>query len=64
MLVEQPFTQEVHFDNGTRQTIRDITLIEQGTWWHVQTKDKRYYILNPEHILFVRVYGKLTEAKK
>lgn len=60
MQTEKPFTQEVHFDNGTRQTIYKVVHIEQGNWWHIFTEDGRYYIVNPAHILFVRVYGKLT----
>jgi len=61
MQIEKPFTQEIHFTNGTRQTIYDIIHIEQGTWFHIFTKDGGYYITNPEHILFVKNFGKITQ---
>lgn len=61
MQIEKPFDEEIHFDNGTRQTIYHVIHIEQGNWWHIFTKDGRYYIINPEHILFVRVFGRVTE---
>lgn len=50
--------EEIHFDNGTRQTLKSVCFSEQGNWWHKKTTDGRYYILNPDKILFVRVYEK------
>lgn len=58
LLKSKSHDEEVHFNNGTRQTIRNIVSSEQGTWWHKKTKDGRYYIINPDKILFVRVYEK------
>lgn len=50
------WTEEIHFDNKTRQTIYDVIYSEQGNWWHKKTKDGRYYIINPDKVLFVRIY--------
>lgn len=50
------WTEEVHFVDGSRQTLKGVVLSEQGQWWHKRTQDGRYYILNPDKILFVRVY--------
>ena len=58
MLIKEskPHTEEVHFSDGSRQTIKQVVSSEMGQWWHKKTVDGRYYILNPDKILFVRVY--------
>ena len=53
---KKPHDEEIHFDNKTRQTIKKVVFSEQGVFWHKKTEDGRYYILNPDKILFVRVY--------
>jgi len=64
MQVKKPFTQEIHFNDGTRQTIYDIIHIEQGAWFHIFTKDGGYYITNPKNILFVKVFGEPDDKIK
>lgn len=64
MQIETPFTQEIHFVNGSRQTIYNIIHIEQGEWFHIFTEDGGYYITNPEKILFVKNFGVLSDKIK
>lgn len=61
---EKYHDEEIHFDNKTRQTIHDVDFSEQGNWWHKRTKDGRYYIFNPDRILFIRVYEKPVKPPK
>lgn len=62
MLVNHPeHTEEIHFNNKTRQTIHRVVYSEQGNWWHKKTADGRYYIINPDSVLFIRIYD---EPKK
>jgi hypothetical protein len=49
-------TEEIHFNDGSRQTLKNVCFSEQGSWWHKKTTDGRYYIINPKKVLFVRVY--------
>ena len=56
--------EEIHFVNGTRQTLKNVCDSEQGNWWHKRTKDGRYYIVNPDKILFVRIYEKQEDENE
>lgn len=53
---DKPHTEEIHFIDGSRQTIKQVVFSEQGQWWHKKTVDGRYYIINPKNVLFIRVY--------
>ncbi len=55
MFIKPPHSQEIVFDNKTRLTLRDVTLIEQGNWSHIECKGKEY-IVNNDRILFIKVY--------
>ena len=50
-----PHTQEIFFDNGSVRVVHDVVEIEQGNWFHLQTKDGTEFITNPNRILFVRI---------
>lgn len=47
--------EEIHFVDGSRQTIRNVVFSEKGEWWHKKTKEGGYYIINPDKILFVKI---------
>ncbi len=64
MQIKKPFTQELHFVDGSRQTIYDIVHIEQGNWYHIFTKKEEYYIINPDKILFVKIFGEVSDNIK
>lgn len=49
--------EEIHFDNKTRQTLKGVVFSEQGNWWHKKTLDGRYYIINPDKVLFVKIFN-------
>lgn len=62
MLNKIPHTQEVTFDNRTKLTLRNVEKIEMGNWTHIIANGGKEYIVNPERILFVKVYpGKITD---
>ena len=60
MFIKPPHKQEIFFSNGTKRAIEDVVKVEQGNWYHIQTKEGVEYITNPAFILFVRV----TKQKK
>ena len=64
MQVKKPFTQEIHFNDGSRQTIYNIIHIEKGDWFHIFTEDGGYFITNPKNILFVKVFGEVSDNIK
>lgn len=64
MQIKKPFNQEIHFVNGSRQTIYNIVHIEQGEWYHIFTESGEYFITNPEKILFVKNFGDLSNNIK
>ena len=56
MLIKGSPTQEITFDNRTKLTLRDVEKIEMGNWTHIIANGGKEYIINPDHILFVKVY--------
>lgn len=56
MFIEPPHDQQIHFDNGTTRWIRSVVKIEQSNWFHIINKDGVEHIINPQHILFIKVY--------
>ncbi len=63
MLIPPPHTQEIHFDNGEKLTLRNVGKIESGHWTHIIANGGKEYITNPDRILFVKVYadGRCTD---
>jgi len=57
MFIEPPHDQEVHFMNNSNRMIRNVTKIEHGQWFHLQTEDGVEYIINPDNVTWVRVWG-------
>jgi len=56
MLIKSSPTQEITFDNRTKLTLREVEKIEMGNWTHIIANGGKEYIVNPERILFVKVY--------
>ncbi len=62
MFIKPPHVQEIVFVNKTRLTLRDVSKIESGNWFHIQANGGNEYIINPDNINFVKVYkGDLTD---
>ena len=56
MFIKPPHDQQIHFDNDTTRWIRGVKKIEQGAWFHIIDREEVEHIINPERILFVKVY--------
>lgn len=56
MIIKPPHIQEITFDNKTKITLRDVQKIEMGNWTHIVANGGKEYIINPDRILFIKVY--------
>lgn len=65
MLIKNSRVQEITFDNRTKLTLRQVEKIEMGNWTHIIANGGKEYIVNPERILFVKVYkGDTTDYER
>ena len=56
MFIKTPHSQEIHFDNGSSRWVHNVVQIEQGKWYHLMTGESIEHIINPDRIVFIRVY--------
>jgi hypothetical protein len=56
MRIGFPQIQEIQFDNGRRLLLHNVTRIEQGNMTHITAFDGKEYIINPNRVLFIKVY--------
>ena len=65
MRIGFPQIQEIQFDNGRRLLLKNVTEIEQGNFTHITAFNGKEYIVNPNKILFIKVYpGDKTDYEK
>lgn len=65
MIIKPPHIQEICFINKTKITLKNVEKIESGNWFHVLANGGREYIINPDNVLFVKVYpSKKTDYEK
>jgi len=62
MFIDPPHDQEIHFDNNTIRYIRNIIKVESGAWTHIVTEEGVEHIINPDRVLWVRVYGAIGDS--
>lgn len=60
MLTPYPQTQKIYFTNGSCRVIEKVMKVEEGKWTHIWDDAGTEYIVNPQHVLFIKVtqYGK------
>ena len=50
------WNQEIHFENGSRRRTDNVVDVWQGEWYHIYTKDGQEFIINPDKVLYVKVW--------
>lgn len=56
MIIPPPHTQEIVFNNKTKITLHNVEKIEAGNWFHIVANGGKEYIINPDNILYTKVY--------